>query len=69
MKEDADKLRTECWKMIHVQCILHVIYFEIQQCSAHFIKDRKRYTLKVRDLCNKKVSLTLQPPASHLCRN
>ena len=36
---------------IRSQCIDHGVPFEFRQCGTHFIKDGKKYTLQVRDLC------------------
>ena len=37
---------------IRQQCISQNVHFEFRQCGTHFIKDGKKYTLKVRDLCS-----------------
>lgn len=37
---------------IRKQCIAHNVHFEFRQCGTHFIKDGKKYTLRVRDLCS-----------------
>lgn len=34
------------------QCVGQGVPFTFRQCGTHFIKDGKRYTLKVRDLCS-----------------
>lgn len=36
---------------IREQCIRKKVNFEFRQCSTHFIKDKKEYTLTTRDLC------------------
>ena len=36
---------------IREQCIRHQVDFEFRQCSTHFIKDGRLYTLQMRDLC------------------
>ena len=33
------------------QCIRQDVRFEFRQCGTHFVKDGKKYTLAVRDLC------------------
>lgn len=50
--EDADKWRSECWKMIREQCLANDVHFEFRQCVTHFIKEGKVYNIKVRDLCS-----------------
>lgn len=41
-----------CWvRNIREQCIRKNIDFEFRQCSTHFIKDGKQYTLQTKDLC------------------
>ena len=37
---------------IREQCIAHKVHFEFRQCGTHFIRDGKRYTLSVHDLCS-----------------
>lgn len=37
---------------IREQCISNGIHFQFRQCGTYFIKDNKKYTLKVRDLCS-----------------
>ena len=37
---------------IREQCIRKNVHFEFRQCGTNFIKDNKKYTLKVRDLCS-----------------
>ena len=37
---------------IREQCIGKNVSFEFRQCGTHFIKDGKRYTLPVRQLCS-----------------
>lgn len=37
---------------IRKQCELAKIHFEFRQCGTYFIKDGKKYTLSVRDLCS-----------------
>lgn len=37
---------------IREQCIQHGIHFEFRQCGTHFIKDKRTYTLQVKDLCS-----------------
>ena len=37
---------------IRKQCISNNVHFEFRQCGTHFIKDGKKYTLRVRDLCS-----------------
>lgn len=34
------------------QCAAHHVNFEFRQCGTHFIKDGKKYTLQVRELCS-----------------
>lgn len=37
---------------IREQCITKGVPFEFRQCGTHFIKDGKKYTLNVKDLCS-----------------
>lgn len=37
---------------IREQCLQNNVRFEFRQCGTHFIKDGKKYTLSVRDLCS-----------------
>lgn len=37
---------------IREQCMKYNVHFEFRQCGTHFIKDGKKYTLHVRDLCS-----------------
>lgn len=37
---------------IREQCIENNVHFEFRQCGTNFIKDGKKYTLSVRDLCS-----------------
>lgn len=37
---------------IREQCIAKGVHFQFRQCGTYFIKDGKKYTLKVRDLCS-----------------
>lgn len=37
---------------IRDQCVRKDVHFEFRQCGTHFIKDGKKYTLNVRDLCS-----------------
>lgn len=37
---------------IRDQCINKGVHFEFRQCGTHFIKDGKKYTLSVKDLCS-----------------
>lgn len=37
---------------IREQCIRQNVSFEFRQCGTHFIKDGKKYVLKVKDLCS-----------------
>ena len=37
---------------IRAQCKSEGVKFEFRQCGTHFIKDGKKYTLNVRDLCS-----------------
>lgn len=34
------------------QCLEKGVHFEFRQCGTYFIKDNKKYTLKVKDLCS-----------------
>lgn len=36
---------------IRKQCMNKNVNFEFRQCATHFIKDKKLYTLKTKDLC------------------
>ena len=36
---------------IREQCIIKNVNFEFRQCGTYFIKEGKKYTLQVRDLC------------------
>lgn len=36
---------------IREQCIAKGVHFQFRQCGTYFIKDGKKYTLNVRDLC------------------
>lgn len=53
---ESDKdARTLCydWVLnIRRQCISCNVHFEFRQCGTHFMKDGKKYVLKVRDLCS-----------------
>ncbi|EQB89096.1 protein gp37 [Clostridium punense] len=37
---------------IREQCIAKRVHFEFRQCGTYFIKDGKKYTLNVKDLCS-----------------
>lgn len=37
---------------IREQCISKDVHFQFRQCGTYFIKDNKKYTLNVRDLCS-----------------
>ncbi len=37
---------------IRKQCMEHEVNFDFRQCGTYFIKDGKKYTLNVRDLCS-----------------
>lgn len=37
---------------IREQCIRKNVHFEFRQCGTHFIKDGKKYNLKVKELCS-----------------
>lgn len=37
---------------IREQCIAKGVHFQFRQCGTYFIKDGKKYTLNVRDLCS-----------------
>lgn len=37
---------------IREQCAAAHVHFEFRQCGTHFIKEGKKYTLNVRDLCS-----------------
>lgn len=37
---------------IREECIKRKVNFEFRQCGTHFIKDEKKYTLNVRQLCS-----------------
>lgn len=36
---------------IRAQCVRKGVHFEFRQCGTYFIKDGKKFTLKVKDLC------------------
>lgn len=50
--KNARPLNYDWVLQVRQQCILHNVHFEFRQCGTHFIKDGKKYTLKVRDLCS-----------------
>jgi len=37
---------------IREQCIAKGVHFQFRQCGTYFIKDGRKYTLNVRDLCS-----------------
>lgn len=37
---------------VRSQCFAHHVNFEFRQCGTYFIKDGKKYTLQVRELCS-----------------
>jgi protein gp37 len=47
---------------IREQCIRKRVNFEFRQCGTYFIKDGKKYTLKVKELCSqaKKADINVQ---------
>jgi len=49
---DARPLDYDWVLAIREQCLSRNVHFEFRQCGTHFIKDGKRYTLNVRDLCS-----------------
>jgi len=49
---DARPLDYDWVLAIREQCLSRNVHFEFRQCGTHFIKDGKRYTLHVRDLCS-----------------
>ena len=49
---NARALRYDWVLKIKEQCIENNVSFEFRQCGTHFIKDGKKYTLNVRQLCS-----------------
>lgn len=49
---NARALRYDWVLKIREQCIENNVSFEFRQCGTHFIKDGKKYTLNVRQLCS-----------------
>lgn len=49
---NARPLNYEWVLKIREQCAAKKVHFQFRQCGTHFIKDGKKYTLKVRDLCS-----------------
>ncbi len=49
--KNARELNYDWVLSIRSQCIKQGVPFEFRQCGTHFIKDGKKYTLQVSDLC------------------
>lgn len=52
---------------VREQCIRKQVAFEFRQCGTHFVKDGKKYTLKVQDLCSqaRKAGINYRPGGSN----
>lgn len=49
--KNARPLDFEWVLAIREQCMARGVHFEFRQCGTHFIRDGKKYTLAVRELC------------------
>lgn len=66
--KNARPLDYEWVLAIREQCMRKNVSFEFRQCGTHFIKDGKKYTLSVKDLCSQARKANIRFDRVSLCK-